>query len=242
MFSCGSLDSVSCDRCPDGAAAFGQTQIGWSPQVVPRYNARVKSSRDPRIDAYIGKSTEFARPILTHLRELVHQGCPTAEETIKWGMPFFMHHGILCYMAAFKAHCGFGFRHREMEQLLAAENAQAGTAMGNLGRLTRLKDLPSDKKLLGYIARAAKLNESAKSVRGIKAKRLELRVPEDLAAALRKNRVAAKTFEGFPPSHRREYLEWIAEAKRPETRQKRLETTLQWLTEGKSRNWKYTAS
>jgi uncharacterized protein YdeI (YjbR/CyaY-like superfamily) len=201
----------------------------------------MKKSTDPRIDAYIAKSAEFARPILKHLRALVHQGCPEAEEAMKWSMPFFMHHGILCHMAAFKAHCSFGFRHQVMETILNRELGKGADGMGHFGRITGLSDLPSDRVMLGYIRQAAKLMESGQPAlrpRKAKPKSADV-VPPALVAALKKNRAAAATFEKFSPSHRREYIEWINEAKRDETRDKRLATTLEWLATGKPRNWKY---
>lgn len=198
--------------------------------------------RDPRIDAFIAEKAEFARPILKHLRELVHKACPDVTETIKWGMPNFEYGGgILCGMAAFKAHCSFGFWHQEMEALLKKEGVYEGeVAMGSLGRITSLADLPSDKALLRYIKTAAELNLSGKPARPRpKGPAKVLPTPPDLEAALKKNKLAAKTFAEFAPSHRKEYIEWITEAKREETRQKRIATTLEWLAEGKSRNWKY---
>lgn len=194
---------------------------------------------DPRIDAYIAKSAAFAHPVLHHLRALVHRACPEATETIKWGMPFFEHHGLLCSLAAFKAHCAFGFHHQEMDQLLRSDGAYGNDAMGSLGRLTRLADLPSDATLVRYLKQAAKLNAAGVPRRPALKAKAALPVPADLAAALKKNKAAAANFEKFPPSHRREYVEWITEAKRPETRAKRLATTLEWLAEGKTRNWKY---
>jgi uncharacterized protein YdeI (YjbR/CyaY-like superfamily) len=195
---------------------------------------------DPRIDAYIAKSAEFARPILTHLRQLVHEGCPEAEETIKWGMPFFTHHGILCMMAAFKAHCAFGFWHRGMKAVISQEGGKAEEAMGNVGRITSLADLPSDRDMLRYIRHAAELNASGVPARAKKAtKPKALTVPADLGAALKKNKAAAATFEKFSHTNRKDYIEWITEAKREETRAKRLATTVEWLAEGKTRNWKY---
>jgi uncharacterized protein YdeI (YjbR/CyaY-like superfamily) len=197
---------------------------------------------DPRVDAYIAKAAPFARPILRHLRKLVHQGCPDVVETLKWSMPSFMSNGrILAGMAAFKEHCTFGFWHQEMEKRVAKDGHKTGEAMGLLGRLTRLEDLPGDRTLLGYIRTAVELNASHKPGRSRPAgkPRPELPVPADLVAALKRNKAAAATFEKFSPSHRREYVEWITEAKRDETRQKRLATTLEWLAEGKSRNWKY---
>ena len=197
---------------------------------------------DPRIDAYIAKAEGFAQPILRRLRKLVHQACPDAEETLKWSTPCFLYRGkILCGMAAFKAHCVFGFWHQGMTAVLAADGRQSEDAMGSFGRLTRLDELPSDRTMAKYIKAAAALNESDAPARPRPPRKpaQPLEVPRDLAAALKKNREAAATFGNFSPSRRKEYIEWITEAKRNETRQKRLATTLQWLAEGKSRNWKY---
>lgn len=194
---------------------------------------------DPRIDAYIAKSAAFAQPILRHLRHVVHRACPEATETIKWSCPFFEYHGFLCSMAAFKAHCAFGFHHQGMDELLQREGHRSEEAMGSLGRITTLAGLPSDATLLRYLKLAAQLNASGAPKRPEKKSRPALPVPADLAAALKKNRTAATTFEAFAPSHRREYIEWITAAKRPETRAKRLNTTLEWLAAGKARNWKY---
>ena len=194
---------------------------------------------DPRIDAYLANAAPFAQPILTHLRALVHRACPEVTETIKWSMPFFEHHGLLCSMAAFKAHCAFGFHHQDMDRLLAADGARGDDAMGSLGRLGVLSDLPSDATLLRYIRRAAKLNESGAARRPAQKAKPALPDPADLTAALKKKSAARAAWAKFPPGHRRESIEWITEAKRPETRAKRLATTLEWLAEGKPRNWKY---
>ncbi|HVS52218.1 MAG TPA: YdeI/OmpD-associated family protein [Opitutaceae bacterium] len=199
-------------------------------------------ARDPRIDDYIAKSAEFAPPILRRLRAVVHAACPEVEETIKWGMPSFLYRGkILCGIAAFKAHCTFGFWHRGMEQLIVQEiGPRAKTAMGLLGRIERCEDLPNDDDLRRFLRRAMKLIDSGAPARlPRRAPRPEAKVPADLAAALRKNKKAGAAFAAFAPSHRREYIEWITEAKRAETRAKRLATTLEWLAAGKSRNWKY---
>lgn len=196
---------------------------------------------DPKVDAYIAAAAEFARPILKHLRALVHKAAPDVVETIKWGMPSFTLDGkILCGMSAFKAHASFGFWHQDMEALLAKEGLKTGDAMGLLGRITSLKDLPPDTKLLGYIRTAAGLNASARPARPKPATpRKALPTPDDLAALLKKNPKAAAAWKKFAPSHRRRYVEWIIEAKRHETRQKRLAQTLEWLADGKQRNWKY---
>lgn len=196
---------------------------------------------DPRIDAYISKSAAFAQPILRHLRATVHRACPEAVEAMKWSMPHFMYREkLFCHMAAFKEHCGFGFWHQGMEKELGAK-AKGGEAMGLLGRITSLADLPEERTLIGYIKRAEELHQTDVPARPRPASkpRREAKVPADLAAALKKNKTAAATFRNFAPSHRREYIEWIVEAKRDETRQQRLATTLEWLAEGKERNWKY---
>lgn len=194
---------------------------------------------DPRVDAYIAKSADFAQPILRHLRKLVHGACPEAEETIKWGMPSFTYHGILCGMAAFKAHATFGFWHQGVTKAIATTGRNADEAMGHLGRITRLADLPSDREMIRYIRQAAKLNEAGGPARPKPKPRKALRVPADLASALKKNSKAAKAFADFSPSARREYIEWITEAKREETRQARLGTAVGWISAGKRRNWKY---
>ncbi len=194
------------------------------------------STRDPRVDTYIANSAEFAQPILVHLRQIVHKTCPQVEETLKWSMPAFMYHGMLCGMAAFKQHCTFGFwKHK----LVVGEERDA-QAMGQFGRIARLADLPSAKILASYIKKAMQLNEDGvKAPRAMPKQKPAPRVPDDLAAALKKNRKAAATFAAFSPSNQREYVEWISEAKRDETRAKRLATTIEWLAEGKIRNWKY---
>jgi uncharacterized protein YdeI (YjbR/CyaY-like superfamily) len=160
---------------------------------------------------------------------------------MKWSSPFFEYGGVLCHMAAFKEHCAFGFWHQGMEKVTAELGASRDQAMGTFGRITSLKDLPDDKTIIRFIREATKLNESGEPARpraGAGEKK-ELEVPADLVAALRKNKPAAKTFAEFRPSHRKEYIEWITEAKRPETRKQRLASTVKWLAEGKPRNWKY---
>jgi uncharacterized protein YdeI (YjbR/CyaY-like superfamily) len=193
---------------------------------------------DPRVDAYIANSAEFARPILEHLRGAVHKACPRVEETLKWRMPTFMYHGMLCGMAAFKQHCTFGFWKHEL--VVGEEQAGDTQAMGQFGRIAQLADLPPQKILAGYIKKAMQLNEEGvKAPRATPKRKPAPRVPTDLAAAFKKNRKAAATFAAFSPSNQREYVEWIGEAKREETRAKRLTTAIQWMAEGKPRNWKY---
>ena len=193
---------------------------------------------DPRIDAYIAKTADFAKPILNHLRKLVHAACPEAEETMKWNFPHFMHHGILCSMAAFKQHCTFGFWNGE---LVLGKSVSRDEAHGQFGRITALSDLPADKTLLAAIKKAARLNETGvKKPAPVRSEvKRELTVPDYFMAALRANKKALAAFEDFSYSHKKEYVEWVVEAKREETRTKRIETALAWLAGGKPRYWKY---
>jgi uncharacterized protein YdeI (YjbR/CyaY-like superfamily) len=195
-------------------------------------------SRSAAIDAYIAKSRDFAKPILTHLREVVHEACPDAVETTKWGAPHFEYHGLLCGMAAFKEHCSFGFW---KGSLVVGTDAGDAMSAGQFGRITKVADLPPKTELKRYVKKAMQLNdEGVKSPPRRKAvKKPDIPVPAYFHAALRKNTKARATFEAFSPSHRREYLEWITEAKTEATRDRRVETAIGWLSEGKSRNWKY---
>ena len=195
-------------------------------------------TRDPRIDAYIQRAAPFARPILAHARALVHQACPQVEETIKWGMPTFVHAGgILCGMAAFKQHASFGF----WKHALVVGEGEPRDGMGSYGKMLSLDDFPAKKIVLAHIRKAMKLNEEGVKMPAARkaASKLPPEMPEDLVAALNKDNAAKATFDAFPPSCRREYIEWIVEAKREETRAKRLAQTVEWLAEGKRRNWKY---
>ncbi len=196
------------------------------------------SQHDPRIDAYIEKSAEFARPILVRLREIVHEACPDVQESMKWSMPNFDYAGgILCGMAAFKQHVSFGFWKHAL--VMGEENPRDG--MGSFGKMATLKDLPPKKELVALIKRAMKLNEQgvkASSARKT-APKSPATAPDDLLAALKKNRKAQATFDAFTPGKRREYIDWIVEAKRDETRAKRLAQAVEWMAEGKQRNWKY---
>ncbi len=198
----------------------------------------MKPKTDPRIDTYIAEASEFAQPILKHARAVIRAECPTVEETIKWSQPAYMVDGkILCITPAFKAHCRFVFWQTELRKK-AGLGDEADDAFD---RLTEMTDLPSDATIRRVIRATLAFNASggAASPKRASKPKPPAAVPPDLAAALKKNKAAAKAFENFSPSHRREYIEWITEAKRDETRQKRLTTTLEWLVEGKSRNWKY---
>jgi len=185
-------------------------------------------SRDPRVDAYIAKAPEYAKPILAYVREVVHAAVPDVEETIKWGAPHFDYKGMMLGMAAFKEHAGVNF--------------WKGKLIGKdgYGDIRSVGDLPPKKELTAIIRKLAQLNaEGVKVARPKKAPKPEAKTPPDLAAALKKNKKAAAAWDGFPPSHRREYLHWITEAKAEETRKRRLDQAIEWIAEGKSRNWKY---
>jgi uncharacterized protein YdeI (YjbR/CyaY-like superfamily) len=197
---------------------------------------------DPRIDAYIEKSADFAKPILMHIRQIVHQASPLITETVKWGMPFFDYKGPVCMMAAFKQHLGFGFwkasRLNDPDHLLQGSDEES--AAGSFGRIATLADLPSDKALMDFVQQMIKLNESGvKEPKKPAAPKGDLPMPADFDKLLRGNLATMDNFEKFSLSKKREYLEWFAEAKSEATRQKRIEQALEWIGEGKSRNWKY---
>ncbi|HET6512675.1 MAG TPA: YdeI/OmpD-associated family protein [Candidatus Kapabacteria bacterium] len=196
-------------------------------------------SRDPRFDAYIKKAPDFAKPILTHVRELVHETCPDVEEGFKWSSPHFTYLGeMMAGMAYFKAHCIFGFWKAPL--LDDPKGYLTKGAMGGMGRLTTLKDLPPDRVLKAFIKQAMKLNqEGVKVARGPQKKATALEPQKDLAAALKKNKSAQMNFKEFSPSAQNEYINWIEEAKTEATRTKRLETAIEWISEGKRRHWKY---
>jgi uncharacterized protein YdeI (YjbR/CyaY-like superfamily) len=187
------------------------------------------------VDAYIAASADFAKPILTHLRGLVHKACPEVTEIRKWSFPHFEYHGLLCSMAAFKHHCAFGFwKARLMEDF--------DTAMGHFGQLKSLKDLPPDKRMVAFIKEAMRLNTA-----GIKLERQpalkikkKLTVPSDFKKLLARDTRALKTFEAFSYSNKKDYLDWITDAKTDATRIRRMNQSVEWLAEGKIRNWKYT--
>lgn len=203
--------------------------------------------RNPKVDAYIQKSRPFAQPILVHLRKLIHAGCPDVEETMKWSMPFFEYRGvILCNMSAFKAHCRFGFWGLEISAVLRKEGIVREGGASTLGRITSIDALPPQKKIIDWIAQAAALIESGQERSPIAARprvtkrvRPALKTPPDFNRALGKNKKAAAAFAAFSPSCRREYIEWIVDAKRPETREQRIATAVDWIAQGKQRNWKY---
>lgn len=195
------------------------------------------------IDAYIAKSADFAKPIMEHFRELVHTTCPDVQEKIKWSMPFFDYHDeMMCHMAAFKNHAVIGFwKASLMKDAALMQNAQSEASMGHLGKITSLKDMPPDKKLSGYIKEAMKLNDDGIKLikKTVSAEKKEIVIPDYFLKALSKNKKAKDVFEGFSYSHRKEYVQWITEAKTDVTKEKRMAEAVKMIAEGKGRNWKY---
>jgi uncharacterized protein YdeI (YjbR/CyaY-like superfamily) len=199
------------------------------------------ASFDKRVDAYIAKAAPFAQPILEHLRHLVHKACPEVDETIKWSFPHFEYKGLVCSMASFKQHCAFGFwKGAIMDDPKKILSVVGRTSMGNFDRITSLNDLPSDKIMLDYIKQAIRLNEEDIKLPPKKAiKSQNVKVPDYFLKVLNRNKKAFNAFQAFSASHRNEYVKWIAEAKTSETRARRMDQAVEWLSEGKSRNWKY---
>ncbi len=195
---------------------------------------------DKRVDQYIAKAKPFAQPILTHLRGLVHHACPDVRETIKWGFPNFEFNGLLCNMAAFSQHCAFNFWKGSLLKDADAMPGKNEPGMGNLGKIRQLGDLPSDPKIIRWIKEAMELNQKKiKAPSKPKPSAQPMPIPKSFEEALKKNSVASGQFDRFSPSHKKEYIQWIAEAKTEETRNKRILTALEWIREGKGRNWKY---
>ncbi len=199
------------------------------------------SANNNPVDAYISKSNDFAKPILIHLRMLVHKACPEVEESIKWGFPNFGYKGMLCFMTAFKEHCTFGFWKGELlkdEHNMLTEVGKS--AMGHFGKVKTIQDLPSDKTILKYLKEAVKLNEAGAILPRKKSPGLgAIQAPPDMKQALANNKKAAETFKSFSNSNKKEYVQWVEEAKTEATREKRLAQAIEWMAEGKARNWKY---
>ena len=212
-----------------------------SESVIDRLNKLIMVKKNKRVDDYIANSAEFARPILIHLRTLVHQTCPEVEEKIKWGFPHFDYKGMMCSMASFKHHCAFGFWKNALMKDADLMSGKNEHAMGHVGKITSLKDLPNDKKIANWIKEAMKLNDDEVKlpVRKKITEKEEIKIPDAFQKALNNNKTAADAFNILSPSHKKEYIEWIEGARTLDTKNKRIATTLEWVTEGKSRNWKY---
>jgi uncharacterized protein YdeI (YjbR/CyaY-like superfamily) len=192
--------------------------------------------RDPRVDAYIASAAAFARPILAEIRERVHRACPGITETIKWRSISFEKEGIVCGAAAFKQHCSFGFWKND---LVVGGDPKAAEAAEKLGRLAQVREIPPKPLFAALLKKAVKLNVDGIRQPRPKAAPKALTIPPALKAALRKNRKAGAAFAAFPPGQRREYAEWIADAKRDDTRARRVAQAVEWIAERKPRNWKY---
>ena len=199
--------------------------------------------KDPKIDQYIKSAQPFAKPILKKLRSIIHEACPDVVESIKWGMPAFEYKGPLCNIAAFKEHCVFGFWKQSLlkdpKKILQPLALHGGEAMGHLGRITSLDDIPNEKELIKLIQQSMKLNVDGVKVEKKKSDTKPLEIPEALLKALAKNKKAKTVFDSFSPSAKKDYAEWISEAKTDATIEKRLSTAIEWITEGKKRHWKY---
>lgn len=194
-----------------------------------------------KVDIYIDNSVEFAKPILNYLRELVHEYCPDCEETIKWSFPNFTYRGkILCSMAAFKEHCTFGFwLEKEMQTMKEITKDIEKNSMFSLGKIKENKDLPSKIQLKNAILEAMELTEMGIAIKKAPSSKAEIELPDYFLLELKKNRKALEIFEKASPSFRKEYILWIEEAKTETTKNKRLQQALEWISEGKGRNWKY---
>ena len=197
-------------------------------------------SKSPAVEAYIAKSAEFARPILTRVRAAMHKACPRMEETIKWGVPFFEYRGVVANMAAFKQHASFGFWKQNLMKDPAGLFPSRGESSMGGKKFRSVAELTPDSILIRYVNAAVALNETGtKRPRPPRKKRPPPKAPPDLAAALKRNAMARASYEAFTASQRREYVDWITEAKREATREQRLATAIEWMAAGKPRNWKY---
>lgn len=194
-----------------------------------------------KTDAYIEKSQEFAKPILHYIRETVHEFCPEAEETMKWSFPHFIYQGKnLCAMASFKQHCTFGFwLEKEMKTMQEITQDIEKNSMFSLGKITKIEDLPSKPQLKKAIKEAMELTELGVTLKKAPASKTETEIPDYFKKALNENKKAGEVFKKASPSFRKEYIMWVTEAKTEATRNRRLEQSLEWMAEGKSRNWKY---
>lgn len=200
---------------------------------MEKYNAQV--------DEYIEKSPDFAKPVLNYLREIIHETCPETEEAIKWKFPAFMYKGkILCSITAFKHYCSLGFwLHQEMKTIKDLETTAEKSSMFSLGKITKMEELPSKSLLKKAVKEAMELTDMGVTMKKAAPSKTETEIPDYFQSALKANKKAAQVFEKASPSFRKEYIKWIMEAKTEATRSKRMEQALEWIAEGKSRNWKY---
>lgn len=195
----------------------------------------------PKVDDYIEKSQDFAKPILNYLREVVHETCPDAEEAIKWKFPTFMYKGkILCSIVSFKQYCSMGFwLHQEMKTLNEIDTDVEKTNMFSLGKITKIEDLPSKSQLKKVVKEAMDLTDMGVTLKKAAPSKTEIEIPDEFQNALNENKKALEVFEKSSPSYRKEYIMWITDAKTETTRNKRMAQAIEWIAEGKGRNWKY---
>jgi uncharacterized protein YdeI (YjbR/CyaY-like superfamily) len=197
---------------------------------------------NPELDDYLAKSAGFAKPIMQHLRELLHETCPEIVEEIKWGIPHFDYKGeMMCIFAAHKNHCSFTFwKESLMSDQKFKENPSLQASKRYLGKIISLSDLPSDKQLVAYIKEAMALNENGvKLVPRKSEKPKNIAIPDYFAKELAAKPKVKKIFDSKSDSFRKDYLVWITDAKTETTRQKRIAESLEWIAEGKGRFWKY---
>ncbi|GAB0155022.1 hypothetical protein CHRYSEOSP005_02820 [Chryseobacterium sp. Alg-005] len=194
-----------------------------------------------KVDEYIENSPDFAKPVLHYLRETIHEVCPDAEEAIKWKFPTFMYKGkILCSLTSFKQYCSMGFwLHGEMKMIKELETNAEKSSMFSLGKITKMEDLPSKLLLKKAILEAMELTDMGVTMKKAAPSKTETEIPDYFQEALQQNKKALEVFENKSPSFRKEYIMWITDAKTEATRNKRMEQSLEWIAEGKGRNWKY---
>lgn len=212
----------------------------WS-MKSPNYFNRTMEKYDIKVDEYIEKSPDFAKPILDYLRETIHEVCPDAEEAIKWKFPTFMYKGkILCSITSFKHYCSLGFwLHQEMKTLKEIEIKAEKSSMFSLGKITKMEDLPSKPQLKKAIKEAMSLTDMGVTMKKAPPTKTETEIPGYFQTALQAHPKALVFFEKASPSFRKEYITWITDAKTEATRNRRIEQSLEWIEEGKGRNWKY---
>ncbi|WPU95271.1 YdeI/OmpD-associated family protein [Mucilaginibacter sabulilitoris] len=197
---------------------------------------------DPKVDEYIATSADFAKPVLEHWRQLIHDNCPDVVEAIKWGFPHFDYKGdFMCVIASYKNHCSFTFLKAElMNDARLKDSKTLKPIQRFLGKVTKLSDLPPDEEFIGMLKEAMVLNEKGIKVMAPKSDKPKvLEMPDYFSEKLAGNAKAKAVFESKSDSFRKDYIIWISDAKTDATRQKRMEEAIEWIAEGKGRFWKY---
>ena len=188
--------------------------------------------KSENVTTYIENAASFAQPILSKIREIVHQACPEIEENLKWSFPHFNYRGkIICSMAAFKQHCAFTFwlaaQLKDQDKIL--QRGESQKSMGHLGKLQSPDQIPDQNILINYIHEAINLSQAESRVVRKLTDRTEIKIPVELEAALKKNKEVYRKFDQLPYSHRREYVNYITEAKKADTRERRITKTIEKL-------------